>query len=171
MALTNSRTLPKNCVILVCEFNSYIGHGRVCRYNTEDDDILQIVEYVDDYNTIPLYSSVWSITENINGDIWVVDGNKYAVVVGDEHGRLLNVYKGQPNDQSFHPWEITHNILGQVFISDHYNFKIHVLDQRGHFARFLYLHYDDLPTGVSCGPDNKLWVVGDFGKVNIFVYM
>lgn len=141
MALTNSRTLPKNCVILVCEFNSYIGHGRVCRYNTEDDDILQIVEYVDDYNTIPLYSSVWSITENINGD------------------------------QSFHPWEITHNNLGQVFISDHYNFKIHVLDQRGHFARFLYLHYDDLPTGVSCGPDNKLWVVGDFGKVNIFVYM
>lgn len=76
MALTNSRTLLKNCVILVCEFNLYIGHGRVCRYNTEDDDILQIVEYVDDYNTIPLYSSVWSITENISGDIWVVDGNK-----------------------------------------------------------------------------------------------
>lgn len=171
MALTNSRTLPKNCVILVCEFNLYIGHGRVCRYNTDEDGILQIVEYVDDYNTIPLYSSVWSITENINGDIWVVDGNKYAVVVVDEPGRLLNVYKGQPNDQSFHPWGITHNILGQVFISDHYNFKIHVLDQRGHFARFLYLHYDDLPTGVSCGPDNKLWVVGDFGKVNIFVYM
>lgn len=101
MALTNSRTLPKNCVILVCEFNLYIGHGRVCRYNTEDDDILQIVEFVDDYNTIPLYSSVWSITENINGDIWVVDGNKYAVVVVDEHGRLLNVLKDNQTTKAF----------------------------------------------------------------------
>lgn len=27
MALTNSRTFPKNCVILVCEFNLNIGHG------------------------------------------------------------------------------------------------------------------------------------------------
>lgn len=92
---------------------------KFCRYNTDEDSILQIVEYVDDHNTIPLYSSVWSITENINGDIWVVDGNKYAVVVVDEHGRLLKVYKGQPNDQSFHPWGITHSIyLGPLQLQD-----------------------------------------------------
>lgn len=117
---------------------------------------------MDDHNTIPLYSSVWSITENINGDIWVVDGNKYAVVVVDEHGRLLKVYKGQPNDQSFHPWGITHSIyLGPLQLprSTFSTNEVILLD----FC--IYLHYDDLPSGVSCGPDNKLWVVGDFGKL------
>lgn len=104
--------------------------GNVVRYNKTGEEIQnkQRDKKRQKLYDIPHYMY---ITENINGNIYVSDYGKEAVVVVDKSGQHKFSYTGQGS--GFGPYGICTNVLGHILVCDSVGKAIHLLDQDGQF--------------------------------------
>jgi streptogramin lyase len=134
------------------------SNSKVTRYDGTGQG-LQVIEKDDKGQR--LYGLPAYITETYNGDIWVSDYGRKAVVVVDKAGRHRFDYKGRQSEHTgcqsdFYPRGICTNVLGQVLVCDFRNHSVHLLDQDG---QFLSLQLTEEQHGirypVALGVDNQ----------------
>ncbi|XP_062597040.1 uncharacterized protein LOC134258494 [Saccostrea cucullata] len=113
------------------------------------------------------------ITENKNGDIWVSDIEREAVVVMDKSGQHRFYYRGQ-HQSYFDPHGICTDILGQVLVCDVSNSSVHLLDQDGQFLRLLLTEEHGLrhPTALCVDDKHNLYVgQEDSPTIKVFKFL
>ncbi|KAJ8297835.1 hypothetical protein KUTeg_024366 [Tegillarca granosa] len=154
----------------------------VCLYNGWDDtkvvkmsingQIKQTIQY--NKQNKPLFSNPMFVTENINGDVCVV--NDYsAVVVVNKDGQFRFNYSEL--GKSTHPIDYCSGIacdkLGYILISDVSNSRIHQIDSDGKFVQFVLTEQHGIvnPLGLSIDDKGQLWVCNNFCKeVRVYKY-
>ncbi|XP_056018363.1 uncharacterized protein LOC125667395 [Ostrea edulis] len=158
--------------------------SKVTRYNRTGRK-LQVIEKDDKGHS--LYRSPIYITENKNGDIWISDLDKGAVVVVDKSGRHRFDYGGRQSDYTdrqsdytgrqfpFSPRGICKDVLGHVLVCDFYNNSVHLLDQDGQFLSLLLTreqHGIHLPTALCVDDQHNLYLGQcDSNTINVYKYL
>ncbi|KAJ8297836.1 hypothetical protein KUTeg_024367 [Tegillarca granosa] len=114
------------------------------------------------------------VTENINGDICVVDDYS-AVVVVDKGGQFR--FKYSESGKSTHTIDDCYGIvcdkLGYILISDYRNNRIHQIDSDGKFVQFVLTEQHGIryPRGLSIDDKGQLWVCNnDSFEVRVYNY-
>ncbi|KAJ8297831.1 hypothetical protein KUTeg_024362 [Tegillarca granosa] len=122
----------------------------------------------------PLFSNPQLVTENINGDICVVDDYS-AVVVVDKGGQFR--FKYPESGKSTHTIDDCYGIvcdkLGYILISDYRNNRIHQIDSDGKFVQFVLTEQHGIryPRGLSIDDKGQLWVCNnDSFEVRVYKY-
>ncbi|KAJ8298291.1 hypothetical protein KUTeg_024822 [Tegillarca granosa] len=154
----------------------------VCLYNNKNDNkvvrmsfngqIKQTIQY--NKQNKPLFSNPVYVTENINGDICVVD-NISAVVVVNKDGQFRFKYpeSGKSSHTIDHCYGIACDKLGYILISDVSNSQIHQIDSDGRFVQFVLTrqHGIEDPRGLSIDDKGQLWVCNCLGyEVRVYKY-
>nr|XP_034306609.1 uncharacterized protein LOC117682661 [Crassostrea gigas] len=137
---------------------------KVTRYNKTGTEIQNIQR---DNKGQDLYSGPHYITENINGDVCVLDCNNGAVVVVDKSGQHRFSYTGQGS--LFYPYGICTDVLGHILVCD--SLTVHLLDQDGQFLSLLLTEQQGIehPCSVCVDDENNLWV-GQWSTNTVTVY-
>ncbi|XP_056002847.1 uncharacterized protein LOC125667384 [Ostrea edulis] len=160
--------------------------GKVTRYDRTGRR-LQVIKEGDKGQT--LYELPIYITENKNGDIWISDMDKRAVVVVDKSGRHRFDYTGRQSEDSsymyhsfytglqlhFSPRGICTDVLGHVLVCDVYNDSVHLLDQDGQFLSLLLTgeqHGIDHPAALCVDDQHNLYLgQRDSNTINVYKYL
>ncbi|XP_062584263.1 uncharacterized protein LOC134245996 [Saccostrea cucullata] len=132
--------------------------NKIARFNKRHEKVQQI-ENGD--NGDVLFSSIFYITENFQGDICVSDNRKKAVVVVSKTGKLRFNYTGDPMGTLGHPWGICTDAHGHIFVCDPNNKRIHMLDPDGRLLCYILTHVnfkEGGPVGICLDHNNDLWV-------------
>ncbi|KAJ8297520.1 hypothetical protein KUTeg_024051 [Tegillarca granosa] len=134
--------------------------------------IIQTLQY--NKENTPLFNNPQLVTENINGDICVVDTSKTVVAVNKD-GEFR--FKYPESNTSSHTFRNCYGIacdkLGYILISDFGNNRIHQIDSDGKFVQFILTvqHCLVRPWGLSIGDDGQLWVCNKGGsEVRVFIF-
>ncbi|XP_061191650.1 uncharacterized protein LOC133199840 [Saccostrea echinata] len=134
-------TAKEGCEKLLCVHSSRINgdillgcEDALIRYDRTGQQILDFMNGLRRGIYYPIY-----ITENNNGDIWVSDEVRKAVVVVDKLKRERFYYRGQTPYSDFKPYGICTDILGQVLVCDdaYQNPSVHLLDHECRFLRLV----------------------------------
>ncbi|XP_034306160.2 uncharacterized protein [Magallana gigas] len=144
------------------------GEAKVTRYNKTGIEIQNIQR---GNKGQELYDLPYYITENINGDVCVSDGDKNAVVVVDKSGEERFFYRGQRLD--FYPFGICTDVLGHILVCDGHSNTVHLLDQDGQFLSQLLTEQQEIkrPLSVCVDDENNLWVGQLIKKVKVYKYL
>ncbi|XP_061187145.1 uncharacterized protein LOC133195310 [Saccostrea echinata] len=140
--------------------------------HSEKDERLKVVRYsgstekqsirVQERTSIYEYPvhNHYSISENRNLDICLVDINEKSVIVINKDGELRFVYNGHnpsPRDNPFNPKGITTDSQGHILIADCDNDCVHIIDQKGTFLSFIVCGLMS-PFGLCIDANDNLFV-------------
>ncbi|KAJ8297874.1 hypothetical protein KUTeg_024405 [Tegillarca granosa] len=154
----------------------------VCLYNRRNDNkvvrmslngqIKQTIQY--NKQNKPLFSNPVYVTENINGDICVVDDFS-AVVVLNKDGEIRFKYpeSGKSTPIYGRCYDLACDKLGYILISDAVNNRIHQVDSEGKFVQFVLTGQHGIvnPFGLSIDDKEQLWVCNNYGnEVTVYKY-
>lgn len=159
--------------ILVSVFNTEDNSNKVVRYDGQK--ITQ--EIYKDENGKHIFKegeTILFLTENVNGDICVSDGNADKVVVVDSTGRFRFQYDGlaASKEESFDPRCIITDSQSHIIVSDMSNDCLHILDVNGRFLRCVDNCELDTPLGLSLDSKERLWVgLYRSGKIKVIRYL
>ncbi|XP_061179437.1 E3 ubiquitin-protein ligase TRIM71-like [Saccostrea echinata] len=159
--------------VLVC-----MGHkstAKIVRYNSRGEKIDEI-QY-DMYGN-KLYDEPRFVSENVNGDICVIDWTFPDITkVVDEHGFLRWTYDGNIKINqfvSFTPRGIATDSLGHVLISDIFNSAVHLINQDGHFISCILKQINGIlrPCCIAVDKSDNMWVAEkEDTSIKVFKYL
>ncbi|XP_061197716.1 E3 ubiquitin-protein ligase TRIM71-like [Saccostrea echinata] len=132
--------------------------NKVARYNKSNEEVQKIEK---DDNGDVLFSSIFYITENFQGDICVSDNRKKTVVVVSKTGKHRFNYTGDPLGTLGHPWGICTDAHGHILVCDPNNKRIHKLDTDGRLLCYILTHVnfqEGAPVGICLDQNNDLWI-------------
>ncbi|KAJ8297559.1 hypothetical protein KUTeg_024090 [Tegillarca granosa] len=146
--------------ILVCLYNpSRMNDNKVVRMSL-NGQIKQTIQY--NKQNKPLFSYPQLVTENINGDICVVDDYVTVVVVNnDGQFRFKYPESGKSTHTICSCYGIACDKLGYILISDRLYSQIHQIDSDGKFVQFVLTrqHGIENPFGLSIDNKGQLWTI------------
>ena len=134
------------------------------------------IQYTDSFfNKKHILTHPRRVTENLNGDIIVVDllgETSGRVVAFDFVGNLRFTYEGNPRRFKFLPFDICCEPELRIFVSDFYNHEINVLNCDGEFIQEIPTNLEGLfnPIAIALDKTNKLWIGGKGGKILVYKY-
>lgn len=134
------------------------------------------IQYTDSFfNKKLILTHPRRVTENLNGDIIVVDllgETSGRVVAFDFVGKLRFTYEGNPRRSKFLPFDICCEPELRIFVSDFYNHEIHVLNCDGQFIQEIPTNLEGLlnPIAIALDKTYKLWIGGKGGKILVYKY-
>lgn len=112
-----------------------------------------------------LFAQPTSLTENLNGDIWVIDAETNSIEIIDKYGIYRFSYKNSDILKYFKPHTLTNDSNANILISDTGNKTIHVVDRDGRALRYLDVSSLGIrPTGITVEGPGQLWVLDSFRK-------
>lgn len=159
-------TAAEDLLVCLCKEND----NKVTRVSMDGE----IKQNIPDDQQKTLFKNPQLVTENINGDICVVDGLNKVIIVNKD-GRLKFTYPDA--DHSEHTLEDCHGItcdkLGYILVSDWNNNEVHQINSEGQFVKFVLTYEHDIqePWGLSIDDNGQLWVGNDGGiKVTVYKY-
>lgn len=130
---------------------------------SETGQIIKEIEYGD--HNLKLFILPYRVTENVNGDICVVNRtSRYfgQVVVLDRDGRSKFIYDGNPSlpCNDFIPMGIACDKNGCIIVTDPSDYSIHILDKNGILLQYLVSTVIgiDPPISVTVDKYGLLWV-------------
>lgn len=117
------------------------------------------------------------LTETLDGDIWVLEGNDKSLVIVDKDGRRKFCYKGPPGVRmfnTFNPFCTQLDEEGHIFVSDYANDIVYMVNQDGHLLKHIltkWQHGIMRPDAIGYDKwDKQLWISGMHGKIYIVKY-
>ena len=134
------------------------------------------IQYTDSFfNKKHILTHPRRVTENLNGDIIVVDllgETSGRVVAFDFVGNLRFTYEGNPRRFKFLPFDICCEPELRISVSDFYNHEINVLNCDGEFIQEIPTNLEGLfnPIAIALDKTNKLWIGGKGGKILVYKY-
>ncbi|KAJ8298524.1 hypothetical protein KUTeg_025055 [Tegillarca granosa] len=153
----------------------------VCLYNEKNDKVVRMslngqIKQTIQYNkqNKPLFSDPKLVTENINGDICVVDDYRTVVVVNKDGQFSLKYPESGKSTHTIGDCSgIACDKLGYILISDYVNSQVHQIDSDGKFVQFVLTeqHGIEKPLGLSIDNKGQLWVCYKNGtEVRVYKY-
>lgn len=143
--------------ILVSMVQAEDCSGEVLKYDKLGETALRIYQKE---SGEALFAYPTSVTENLNGDIWVVDRETDSIEVIDKFGLYRFTYKNSDTLKNFKPHSLTSDSNGNVLISDRGNQTIHVIDRDGRALRYLDTASLGIsPTGLAVEAPGQLWAL------------
>ncbi|XP_062572518.1 tripartite motif-containing protein 2-like [Saccostrea cucullata] len=136
--------------------------GEVLKYNRVGEMVLRIYEKC---SGEALFAKPTSLTENLNGDIWVIDVETNSTETMDKYGLYRFSYRNSDILKNFTPHTLTNDSNGNILISDTRNGTIHVVDRDGRALRYLDTASLGIrPSGIAVEGPGQLWVVDGLKK-------
>ncbi|XP_061194853.1 tripartite motif-containing protein 2-like [Saccostrea echinata] len=136
--------------------------GEVLKYNRVGEMVLRIYEKC---SGEALFAKPTSLTENLNGDIWVVDAETNSIEIMDKYGLYRFSYKNSDILKNFKPHTLTNDSNGNILISDTGNGNIHVVDRDGRALRYLDTTSLGIrPSGIAVEGPGQIWTVDSLKK-------
>lgn len=143
--------------ILVSVVQAEDCSGEVLKYDKLGETALRIYQKE---SGEALFAYPTSVTENLNGDIWVVDKETDSIEIIDKFGLYRFTYKNSDILKNFKPHSLTSDSNGNILISDRGNQTIHVIDRDGRALRYLDTASLGIsPTGLAVEAPGQLWAL------------
>jgi hypothetical protein len=136
--------------------------GEVLKYNKFKEMTMRIYEKE---SGEALFAHPTSLTENLNGDLWVIDADTNSVEVIDKYGLYRFSYTNSDILKYFQPHTLVNDSNANILISDTGNNTIHVVDRDGRALRYLDVSSLSIrPNGIAVEGPGQLWVVDSIRK-------
>ena len=128
-----------------------------------------------------MFRHPYRIAQNkVNSDLYISDRTDGSLrsagkvlALNINNSKVLFVYTGQYNKESFYPCGLCTDDLGHVLITDLHNNSVHILDKEGHFLQYLLTGNEELTLPYSVAVDNEgnAWVGEYIGSVKVVNYL
>ncbi|XP_061165870.1 uncharacterized protein LOC133174789 [Saccostrea echinata] len=144
--------------------------AKVMRYNSTGQQI-QAIHH--DNTCHKLFKFPKYITENLNGDIIVLDLYHHAVVVTDRGGRHRFYYTGPTPKSQLSPQGICVDGLSHILVSDAIRNTVQMIDKEGNFLMMLFNIQCRINATQALGYDNRshlLWAGTSDSDSTLCVY-
>lgn len=155
---------------LLCGLMKQDGEAKVIKMSAKGR--IALTFQYDERSKKQLFKKPFSITQNKNRDIWVVEDSLCSPVkVIDKNGKFKFTYTGLKDTSTFGKFSPSY-VLGvntNVLISDDNNHSVHLVDQDGQFLCFVIFKDEHIcnPTSLDKDTDGNIWIKCADNKINV----
>ncbi|KAK3084154.1 hypothetical protein FSP39_009129 [Pinctada imbricata] len=147
--------------ILICTED-----GRVVRINGDGSNIKQI------YRGSGRYSAIHAV-ENADGNIYISDYNKSAVVMITKDGKVLTtITQTVEREKLKWPLALVVDKIGNTLCTDSAKGCVYIINQNGQIRKLIdSLFFHQSPRFLAVDNDNNLWITHNDGTVLVVKYL